>query len=144
MQASCQLLRCWKEAAASSDSCCYPSRMTSTQQSVLESKTDRRRWAYISEWWSKEGQMWWQAPLVGSESRPQLGGWTFHTVLVNSQTSDFRFKRLSRNPQFGSGTWGFGNAAMALSQSSFDHLYFTIWQRRTPLVRLPRLCRLTF
>jgi hypothetical protein len=32
----------------------------------------------------------------------KLGGLTFQTVLVDSQTSDFRFKRLPRNPQFGS------------------------------------------
>jgi len=30
----------------------------------------------------------------------QLGGLTFQTVLVDSQTFDFRFKRLARNPQF--------------------------------------------
>ena len=30
----------------------------------------------------------------------QLGGLTFQTVLVDSQTSDFRFKRLPPNPEF--------------------------------------------
>jgi hypothetical protein len=34
----------------------------------------------------------------------QLGGLTFQAELVDSQTSDFRFKRLPRNPEFGSRT----------------------------------------
>src|SRR4029077_13272868 len=32
----------------------------------------------------------------------QLRGVAFQTILIDSQTSEFRFKRLPRNPEFGS------------------------------------------
>jgi len=76
--------------------------MTSAQQNVLESKTDRRRMdLHFEVVWSKD----WQdnvmaAPLKESVVLSQLGGLTFQTVLVDSQTLDFRFKRLPRNPEF--------------------------------------------
>jgi hypothetical protein len=41
-----------------------------------------------------------QALLNKSDVVSQLGGWTVQTVLVDSQTSDFRFKRLPRIPEF--------------------------------------------
>jgi hypothetical protein len=44
--------------------------------------------------------------MAGAASRKrepsQLGGLTLQAVLVDSQTSDFRFQRLPRNPEFGS------------------------------------------
>jgi len=78
--------------------------MTSAQQNVLESKIDRQRMDLRFEAvWSKEGQDDGTAGAARREGRrSQLGELMFQTVLVNSQTSDFRFKRLSRNPEFGS------------------------------------------
>jgi hypothetical protein len=78
--------------------------MTSAQQNVLELKTDRRR---MDSPFEVRGSRQVERESEGRSARrkqeqSQLGGLTFQTVLVNSQTSDFRFKRLSRNPQFGS------------------------------------------
>jgi hypothetical protein len=79
--------------------------MTSAQQNGLESKTDRRRKDLHFEWFGpRTGKtMGRQAPLNKSDVVSQLGGLKFQTVLADSQASDFRFKRLSRNPESCSG-----------------------------------------
>ena len=74
----------------------------------------------------------------------QLGRLVFLPVLANPKALDFRFESRPWNPEFGSRARRSGNAAMALGQSSFDCLHFTIQQRRNPFSWLPRLCRFDF
>lgn len=51
--------------------------------------------------WSNEGNENLMAEAARRKQElSRLGGLTFLTVLVDSQTSDFRFKRLSRHPEF--------------------------------------------
>ena len=53
--------------------------------------------------WSKKGKVNLMAGAAFRKREPsQLGGLTLQAVLVDSQTSDFRFQRLPRNPEFGS------------------------------------------
>jgi hypothetical protein len=53
---------------------------------------------------SKEGKGNVMAGAACPKRRPpQLGGLKLQTVLADSQPSDFRFKRLSRNPESCSG-----------------------------------------
>jgi hypothetical protein len=60
--------------------------MTSAQQNVLESKTDRRRMDLRFEWFGpRTGKiMGRQAPLNKSDVVSQLVGWMFQTVLVDA------------------------------------------------------------
>jgi hypothetical protein len=76
--------------------------MTSTQQKMLGSKIGRRKMdLHFEVVWSKEGNENLMAEAARRKQEPsRLGGLTFPTVLVDSQTSDFRFKRLSRHSEF--------------------------------------------
>ena len=77
--------------------------MTSTQQQkMLGLKIGRRKMnLHFEVVWSKEGNENLMAEAARRKQEPSgLGGLTFPTVLVDSQTSDFRFKRLSRQPEF--------------------------------------------
>ena len=79
--------------------------MTNAQQNELETKADQQRMDSPFEVdWLKKGKV---NPMAGAARRKReparLDVLTF-PVLVDAETPDFRFKRLSRNPQFGSVT----------------------------------------
>ena len=77
--------------------------MTSARQNAAESTIDRRGLDLHCEVvWSKKGKVNLMAGAASRKREPsQLGGLTLQAVLVDSQTSDFRFKGLLRHSEFG-------------------------------------------
>jgi hypothetical protein len=72
--------------------------MTSAQQNALESAKDG---VTFRSGLVEGGKKRLMAGAARRKREPsQLGGLTFLTVLINPQASDFRFKRLPRNPEF--------------------------------------------
>ena len=62
------------------------------------------------------------------------------SVLIEAQSADLRVQRLAWYPEFRGCSGGSGYSPMALGESSFDHLNFTICQCRKAF--LPRwVCR---
>ncbi len=71
--------------------------------------------------WEKRGRWKHESEMVSP-----LGGSAFVLVLANPKTPDFRFERRPWNSELGRRARRSGDAALALGQSSFDNLNFTI------------------
>ena len=70
-----------------------------------------------------------------------LEGGRFCPYLSMRQPPDLRFQRLAWYPEFRGRSGRSGNPPMALGESRFDHLHFTICQCRKTFVRAMRFGR---
>jgi hypothetical protein len=101
----------------------------SQQANKLRSRTQRQLMDSLFEvGWPRQAEREFDSKHRSTRVKwvSDLGALAFHQVLVNPKTPDFRFERRPWNPELGSRARRSGDAALALSQNSFDDLHFTI------------------
>ena len=64
-----------------------------------------------------------------------FGDGSFLSVLIEAQSPDLRFQRLSWYPEFRSSSGRPGYPPMTLGKSRFDHFHFTMGKGRRVFVR---------